>query len=616
MTDYSQEYGCFGGGGQAAASSSSTLLDDEVRPTTNADGYEDLDLRYAMEGPDRMLAEQSPWFTRPPQVITELKSYQFDGVERLNHMIDLHKGALLADEVGLGKTVQTLAVICSLITRAMDRFRSRCATRSPQADETDEPLPLQLFELRKPHARARVRGEPTLIVVPLSAVAEWIRQVCVHTSGLTVALVESDERLLAYVTDTYRSEDKPRVVTGMLDMNALRSFDILLITYKRLQKGAGKLADLLKCYSNFRPFDDENRSQCRNHLYQLLNRNQLALRTFGLSANGVFDNWCRPRYPLGMLLASEQLGRRALWSLKPTLLVCDEAHMLNNPEAQITQAMLTLCASAYLMVTATPSNNHLLEFATLLMLMRVPVTLNGAEWKHLALYQRAHLLGPSLEARARLEADPVIAELQVRFKTMLQQYKLARLGKEVGVYSHFEVHRHVLKHPFVNERERQINSRVLAAAQSSLSLMLGPSNEATAEARRSVNLHFQALITRGKQVATAAAVIPWSDILPDKALGEELEQAPDLSTHGTKLRLVKALLADERRIKPTEKVIIASFFVGVLHMLEHEFGASCVLIVGDTGKAHGAQCTSKALPNRCSRAHLFDLATRGYQSHA
>jgi SNF2 family DNA or RNA helicase len=303
---------------------------------------------------------------------------------------------------------------------------------------------------------------------------------------------------------------------------------------------------------------------------------------------------------------AEPIGRRALWSIKPLALVCDEAHTLNNTESQIFRTMLTLCARHYLYITATPSNNHLLEFGALFYLLRVPMSLTGTEWTRLSRFQNSRMLAANeaeSESVQRMGDDAIVADALKRLQAMLSKYKLSRLGNEVGVYSRFNVHRYVIKHPFVNTRERIINEHILRATHVSTMYLTNDvhaigskqidnnnddDDDNNGKERTSHTMHIEALITRGKQVATAATCISWAKILSDQALIKELESAPDLGSNSTKVQMVKALISDTRRIPATDKIIITSYFLGMLCILERELtamGISCVSITGKDANA-------------------------------
>jgi len=86
----------------------------------------------------------------PPQVASELRSYQLTGFRWLAFLWSAGLGGILADDMGLGKTLQTLALVA--------------------------------------HAR-RAGAAPFLVVAPTSVVGAWVEEATRHTPHLSVAAV-------------------------------------------------------------------------------------------------------------------------------------------------------------------------------------------------------------------------------------------------------------------------------------------------------------------------------------------------------------------------------------------------------------------------------------------
>ncbi|MBS2964334.1 DEAD/DEAH box helicase [Actinocrinis puniceicyclus] len=142
-------------------------LDDEALPleAVEADGW----LGDLLSG----VAEQRcAAVAAPPGLHATLRPYQERGVGWLAFMDGVGLGAVLADSMGLGKTIQVLT----------------------------------LLELERESGRAE--GRPTLLICPMSLVANWQREAARFTPGLEVHVHHGAERLSgeqfrAAVTDTH-----------------------------------------------------------------------------------------------------------------------------------------------------------------------------------------------------------------------------------------------------------------------------------------------------------------------------------------------------------------------------------------------------------------------------
>jgi SNF2 family DNA or RNA helicase len=138
------------GAALAAALGGELLVDgDAVAPT--------------VEGPIAALAErlrlvQEQRDVEPPADLeAELRPYQRHGVSWLSNMADIGFGGILADDMGLGKTVQLLAL----------------------------------------HLLRRPANKPTLVVCPVSVVANWSREAARFTPSVPVVRFHGASRNLA-----------------------------------------------------------------------------------------------------------------------------------------------------------------------------------------------------------------------------------------------------------------------------------------------------------------------------------------------------------------------------------------------------------------------------------
>ena len=115
----------------------------------------------------------------PPALNATLRPYQERGVGWLAFMHRLGLGAVLADSMGLGKTIQVLALLeAEREAEAEAEAETARAPHASQALHTPAPEP-----------------PPTLLVCPMSLVANWQREAAKFTPQLTVHVHHGAERL-------------------------------------------------------------------------------------------------------------------------------------------------------------------------------------------------------------------------------------------------------------------------------------------------------------------------------------------------------------------------------------------------------------------------------------
>jgi hypothetical protein len=114
----------------------------------------------------RSLASQSPSPPVPLGLEAHQRPYQLDGYAWLASRYSQKVGAILADDIGLGKTLQALALICHV--------GETTGSREPQHANPD---PLS------------VGADPFLVVAPTSVVSTWASEAARFTPGLKVVAV-------------------------------------------------------------------------------------------------------------------------------------------------------------------------------------------------------------------------------------------------------------------------------------------------------------------------------------------------------------------------------------------------------------------------------------------
>ncbi|MBY0262149.1 MAG: hypothetical protein K2Q20_07375, partial [Phycisphaerales bacterium] len=127
-----------------------------------------------------------PMIEAPEGFVGTLRAYQLKGLSWLAFLDRLGLGACLADDMGLGKTVQLLAMLAHERTVAM-----RAHQRATAADPGTPPVPGGSDAEPagdRPAARDPNHPNPTLLVVPMSVVANWVHEARRFTPQLNVLI--------------------------------------------------------------------------------------------------------------------------------------------------------------------------------------------------------------------------------------------------------------------------------------------------------------------------------------------------------------------------------------------------------------------------------------------
>jgi len=285
---------------------------------------------------------------------------------------------------------------------------------------------------------------------------------------------------------------------------------------------------------------------------------------------------------------------------------------------------MALCYDACLAMTATPSHNNIREFATILILLKVPSPYTPNDLKQIIYEQKnmfkMHLSGsvpsPPIDESATLTPAKAARASNPQatvdnFKQWLHRHMIRRMGKTIGVYK-FDVDQVIFSHSFVNRRERifnrfvlrTVNKRVIDACNARTKAetrgrkkknpvpvapvaptpVVEPSTSASFHEETVSGAAFavQNALIRGKQCAVGAAIIDWDTILADDVEARDFMKSDDFGVNSTKCQMIKALF--DRRIDITrEKVLVGSFFVEYLKKLKEMFkrmGIKCVIITG------------------------------------
>lgn len=125
--------------------------------------------------------QKLPEVAVPPTFLGTLRPYQHRGVSWLAFMERFGFGACLADDMGLGKTVQLL---CLLV---YEREAARLAT---EEGIVFDPAAAAIEKVEAEHELVM----PTLLIVPMSVVGNWLREAGRFTPSLKVLVHHGPER--------------------------------------------------------------------------------------------------------------------------------------------------------------------------------------------------------------------------------------------------------------------------------------------------------------------------------------------------------------------------------------------------------------------------------------
>lgn len=140
---------------------------------------------------ERLRSPEAQSIADPPGLFATLRPYQRSGLSWLHFLTQLGLGACLADDMGLGKTVQVIALLLGL---------------KSEREQTKE---------------AGVEGQPSLLVVPASLIANWKSEIGRFAPSLTYAI--------AHPSETPAGKDK-------LPAELVQKSDLVITTYGTLTR--------------------------------------------------------------------------------------------------------------------------------------------------------------------------------------------------------------------------------------------------------------------------------------------------------------------------------------------------------------------------------------------
>lgn len=142
-------------------------------------------------------SERMPLIESPRGFHGTLRPYQLKGLSWLAFLDRIGLGACLADDMGLGKTVQLLALLAHerAHLNGPSTAEAQAQVQVPSANTPNTPNTPNTVATVATVARVH-RPPPTLLVVPMSVVANWVHEAQRFTPGLRVLVHHGAERLL------------------------------------------------------------------------------------------------------------------------------------------------------------------------------------------------------------------------------------------------------------------------------------------------------------------------------------------------------------------------------------------------------------------------------------
>ncbi|MBI5915226.1 MAG: SNF2 helicase associated domain-containing protein [Bacteroidetes bacterium] len=184
------------------------LAGDELRLAKSQrpllEGISDFGFRIS-EGAAEIANPNSEMFEPPGLLNATLRPYQLEGARWLANHYHEHLGACLADDMGLGQTLQTLAVLLYARERLISDFGFRISEGSA--------------ENRNP--KSEIKPLRALIVMPSSLVFNWEREVRKFAPGISICRHTGPQRTK--------------------DVRILSRYDLVLTTYQTARLDVGFL---------------------------------------------------------------------------------------------------------------------------------------------------------------------------------------------------------------------------------------------------------------------------------------------------------------------------------------------------------------------------------------
>eukprot|EP01088_Endostelium_zonatum_P005609 TRINITY_DN1735_c0_g1_i1.p1 TRINITY_DN1735_c0_g1~~TRINITY_DN1735_c0_g1_i1.p1 ORF type:complete len:691 (-),score=217.33 TRINITY_DN1735_c0_g1_i1:102-2174(-) len=196
----------------SSSSSSSSLRSSNSTPSSsNTTETKDMELVNNLYTNIQLNADYDHEENQPPQLLVPLLQYQRQGLSwmlsRESSSCTTSRGGILSDAMGLGKTVQALALILS---------HKYSHPKPPSSSTTLLKSNIKPKQLLQPGTSNNFETFPTLIVAPLSMVDQWLDEIRlkVQTGALKFQAYYGANRVK--------------------DAVWLRSFDVILTTYGTL----------------------------------------------------------------------------------------------------------------------------------------------------------------------------------------------------------------------------------------------------------------------------------------------------------------------------------------------------------------------------------------------
>ena len=146
------------------------------------------------------------------------------------------KGGILAESMGLGKTVEVIACMLanpSLLSAASNSNDGQTQTQLSPSDHSDEAVRIY-------RSKTIIKSRATLIVTPPSILTQWEREIARHTDNLKVIVYPGMKDLCS---GSSSSSSKPHKDFHLVNPVVLADADVILVTFQTLNNDIGHSDD-------------------------------------------------------------------------------------------------------------------------------------------------------------------------------------------------------------------------------------------------------------------------------------------------------------------------------------------------------------------------------------